>query len=358
MSVTKLSWDKVDARQQSRRGKPCDILSAERFQSVLQHERLRADRSRLPFCLIAIDFDVEPVDVEDALETIHERVRSTDEAGWMLDGRLGVITPYTAGHGAQRLAQDIVSLIGSKLREPEIKIHEYMPEEYPAPDREETPVARTESTSVGRGDLDELLMQATPIWKRSIDVIVAIVALLLLSPLFLTVAILIKFFAPGPVFFVQWRSGLGSKPFRMLKFRTMVIDAESRRSSLMPLNEQDGPAFKLGNDPRITPLGHWLRRLSIDELPQLWNVFKGEMSLVGPRPLPCVESDGCQPWQRRRLTVAPGMTCFWQTENRSSAIPFDRWMRMDVHYVDTRSLKTDIRILARTFLFVIGLRGR
>ena len=144
----------------------------------------------------------------------------------------------------------------------------------------------------------------------------------------------------------------------MYKFRTMVVDAEQRQQRLLTLNEQDGPAFKMERDPRITPIGHWLRRLSIDELPQLCNVLKGEMSLVGPRPLPCAESDGCHSWQKRRLTVTPGMTCSWQVLDRTTLVPFDQWMRMDVRYALSRCPKQDVMLLVKTVLFIIGLRGR
>jgi lipopolysaccharide/colanic/teichoic acid biosynthesis glycosyltransferase len=142
----------------------------------------------------------------------------------------------------------------------------------------------------------------------------------------------------------------------MYKFRSMVSDAESRKADLLALNEQDGPAFKITGDPRITRLGRFLRDSSIDELPQLWNVLKGDMSLVGPRPLPCDETANCLDWQRRRLDVTPGLTCIWQVRGRSQ-VTFNEWVRMDVEYVQRRSLWCDVQILLATVPAVIARRG-
>jgi lipopolysaccharide/colanic/teichoic acid biosynthesis glycosyltransferase len=256
------------------------------------------------------------------------------------------------------LAEDFVSLLPSGIAEPDIKIYEYESGTTPARGNEAKPAGSNVRPTAGASEMDELFVRATPLWKRLFDVVGAITGLIALSPLFLIVACAIKLGSPGPVFFVQRRTGLGGKDFPMYKFRTMVRDAEEKQSHLIQLNEQDGPAFKIGNDPRITPIGHWLRRLSVDELPQLLNVLRGEMSLVGPRPLPCSEARGCQSWQRRRLTVTPGMTCSWQVQDRTTLVPFNEWMRMDVQYAESRCLLLDLKLLAKTLLFVIGLRGR
>src|SRR5579883_455415 len=189
--------------------------------------------------------------------------------------------------------------------------------------------------------------------KRVFDIIVSSILLLLLSPLFLVIAILIKLSSPGPVFFTQDRVGLGKRRFKMYKFRTMVADAEQRISQLEHLNEVSGPVFKLKNDPRITPLGKLLRQSSFDELPQLINVLKGEMSLVGPRPLPVRDYKGFnQDWQRRRFSVRPGLTCLWQIAGRSS-IPFETWMQLDLQYIDRWSFWLDLQILMRTIPAVL-----
>src|SRR5205085_1942689 len=152
------------------------------------------------------------------------------------------------------------------------------------------------------------------------------------------------------------RSGWGGRPFLILKFRTMVADAEARKSSLMALNEQDGPAIKIKRDPRVTKVGRFPRKTSLDELPQLWNVLVGNMSLVGPRPLPMDESAGCDQWQRGRLDVTPGLTCIWQVEGRSR-VTFDQWMRMDVNYIRRRNFFHDVKILSQTIPAVLLRKG-
>jgi exopolysaccharide biosynthesis polyprenyl glycosylphosphotransferase len=193
--------------------------------------------------------------------------------------------------------------------------------------------------------------------KRAVDLVVAAALLVLLTPLFILVAILIKLTSPGPVFFVQDRVGLHKRSFRFVKFRTMVQDAEHQQAALEKLNQVSGPVFKIWNDPRTTALGSILRKTSIDELPQLINVVLGDMSLVGPRPLPlrdyrAFDSD----WHRRRFSVRPGMTCLWQIEGRNS-IPFDRWMELDMQYIDQWSLWLDFKILANTLPAVVAGKG-
>lgn len=157
--------------------------------------------------------------------------------------------------------------------------------------------------------------------------------------------------------FKQRRIGLGGIPFEILKFRTMVVDAESQKNALKHLNEQDGPAFKIKEDPRVTRIGRVLRFTCVDELPQLWNVLRGDMSLVGPRPLPCDESDACRWWHRRRLDVQPGITCTWQARGRSM-VSFDEWMRLDLEYVRRRSFGFDMQVLFATFAFLLVRRFR
>ncbi|WP_254063834.1 sugar transferase [Granulicella sp. S190] len=184
--------------------------------------------------------------------------------------------------------------------------------------------------------------------KRTADVVISFVMLVLLAPLFVMIAALIKLTAPGPVFFKQTRMGYGKRPFEILKFRTMVQDAERLMSQVEHLNETQGPTFKLKNDPRITPAGKFLRKTSLDEIPQLINVLVGDMSLVGPRPLPLRDYEGFeQDWHRRRFSVKPGITCLWQIMGRSS-IGFDEWMALDMRYIDQWSVWLDIKILCQT----------
>jgi exopolysaccharide biosynthesis polyprenyl glycosylphosphotransferase len=184
--------------------------------------------------------------------------------------------------------------------------------------------------------------------KRLIDIVASTVLLLVLAPLFIAVVLFIKWDSPGPVFFGQERVGFNKRRFRMLKFRTMINGSDQQQCSLEHLNEAQGPVFKIKNDPRITRVGAFLRRYSIDELPQLVNVLKGEMSLVGPRPLPVrdVERIDTQ-WHKRRFSIKPGITCLWQVNGRSN-IGFNEWVRMDLDYIDTWSLGLDLLILVKT----------
>jgi len=193
--------------------------------------------------------------------------------------------------------------------------------------------------------------------KRVIDILGSTALLLLLAPLLLLVALLIRLDSPGPVLFMQERVGLNRRRFKLLKFRTMVQEADKKQELFEALNEADGPVFKIKNDPRVTRLGRILRQFSIDELPQLINVLKGEMSLVGPRPLPLrdVKLIDAQ-WHKRRFSVKPGLTCLWQVNGRSD-VSFERWVRMDLEYIDTWSLSLDLKILLKTIPVVFRGSG-
>jgi exopolysaccharide biosynthesis polyprenyl glycosylphosphotransferase len=194
--------------------------------------------------------------------------------------------------------------------------------------------------------------------KRIFDFVVALALLILLAPLFLVIAGLIKLTSAGPVLFVQKRVGLNKRTFDIYKFRTMVVNAEHRIQDMEHLNEVSGPVFKIRNDPRLTPIGKFLRKTSIDELPQLFNILKAEMSLVGPRPLQLRDYElftkDCEDWQRCRFSVRPGITCLWQVNGRSS-VPFEKWMELDLQYIHKWSLWLDLKILAKTIPAV--LRG-
>lgn len=222
-------------------------------------------------------------------------------------------------------------------------------------------LARSQST-----DLDGLplvSLHSAPLFswrteaKRVFDFISAMVLLLISAPALLLVAIVIKLDSRGPIFFVQERVGLNKRRFRMLKFRTMQIDAEARMGEIEHLNEKTGPIFKIKNDPRITLVGRWLRRTSIDELPQLVNVLLGDMSIVGPRPLSVRDATRMElAWQKRRFSVKPGLTCLWQVSGRSN-LSFDQWMQLDLEYIDRWSLGLDASILLRTIPAIVLARG-
>nr|WP_317331752.1 sugar transferase [uncultured Romboutsia sp.] len=190
--------------------------------------------------------------------------------------------------------------------------------------------------------------------KRVIDIVGSLAGIILLSPLFLIVAILIKLEDPkGKIFFTQERNGKYPKTFKMYKFRSMVHNAEELLKDLMDRNEQTGPAFKINDDPRITKVGKFIRKTSIDELPQLFNVLKGDMSLVGPRPPIPHEVEQYNSYQMQRLAVKPGLTCIWQVSGRNN-IGFDEWVEMDIEYIKTRNLWLDIKLIFKTVGVLFG----
>jgi exopolysaccharide biosynthesis polyprenyl glycosylphosphotransferase len=190
--------------------------------------------------------------------------------------------------------------------------------------------------------------------KQLLDFFGAALLLIVTTPLLAATALMVKCTSPGPIFFRQQRSGLNGRPFTLYKFRTMVSNAEQLKHELAAMNEMSGPVFKLVNDPRITAFGRLLRKSSIDELPQLFNVIRGEMSLVGPRPLPVDEVKRFNdPAHRRRLSVKPGLTCLWQVSGRNKVKDFKDWVRLDLEYIDNWSLWLDVKILFRTLPVVI-----
>lgn len=192
--------------------------------------------------------------------------------------------------------------------------------------------------------------------KRIFDVVMSLIALVVLSPVCLITAIAIWVEDKGPVIFTQDRNGLNGVVFRMYKFRSMCINAPEMHKDLLEKNELDGPAFKLKDDPRVTKVGRFIRKTSIDELPQLINIIKGDMSIVGPRPLPTYETAQCNEYQNQRLLVRPGLTCYWQCSGRND-IPFDEWMELDLKYVREASFLVDIKIILMTVKAVISGKG-
>lgn len=193
--------------------------------------------------------------------------------------------------------------------------------------------------------------------KSIIDKAGAALAILLSAPIMMLTALIVKLDSPGPILFKQMRAGLNGRPFVLYKFRTMCSDAEAKKKSLWSRNEMSGPVFKIKEDPRVTRVGKFLRKFSIDELPQLFNVLMGEMSLVGPRPPLPGEVSHFEPWQHRKLSVRPGLTCLWQVNGRNN-VDFEEWMRMDLQYIDNWSLWLDAKILAKTIPAVVSGTGR
>lgn len=189
--------------------------------------------------------------------------------------------------------------------------------------------------------------------KRLIDIIVSSLGLVILSPILLIVVISIKLESKGPIFFSQKRIGINGNEFNMFKFRSMVVNAEELKEKLASKNEMSGPMFKMKDDPRITKVGKFIRKTSIDEIPQLFNVLKGEMSLVGPRPSLPNEVKEFEEWMLKRLEVKPGLTCYWQVMGRSN-IEFEEWMKLDVRYVNERNTWIDIKLIFKTFFVLFG----
>ncbi len=313
-----------------------------------------------------------PATWEMLAKLLPDRLRMTDEAGWLDDDRVCAILPFTPPGGAVKVADDLCLLFPENVPPPICTVFAYPSGNLPLgcdggaggdsgadrtpaePGRRGRPADRASEPE--HGPLEPMFLRPVSLGKRAVDVVGAGAGLLALLPAFPFVALAVKLTSPGPVFFRQKRAGLGGRPFVMWKLRTMVADAEARKGELVAQNEQDGPAFKIKCDPRVTRLGRFLRATSIDELPQLWNVLKGDMSLVGPRPLPCGEADKCEPWQRRRLDVVPGLTCIWQVRGRS-AVSFADWVRMDVEYIENQSLAADVRLLLATVPAVVFRKG-
>jgi lipopolysaccharide/colanic/teichoic acid biosynthesis glycosyltransferase len=352
------------------------LNSIERMRNILDRERMRADRGNTMFTLVTFTCS-ETTDnayLAELGRIAQERIRTTDDVGMLGPHCIGLVLPETSAGGAWRVADDICSKLPTTKPRPQCDVYVHPAGRISRPDDQSQQTDRREGETAGRGNdeyapvgaddddpraaqaIQFFFEQSMPRWKRAIDLVGAATALLILSPLLAVTAIAIKLTSPGPVFFTQMRHGLGGRPFKIYKFRTMCVDAEAKKQALRKFSEQKGPAFKMKNDPRITRLGSFLRKTSIDELPQLINVVLGDMSLVGPRPLPCDESERCLPWQQRRLDVTPGLTCIWQIEGRSR-VSFDDWARMDVRYIQSRSLVKDAKLIAQTLPAVMLRKG-
>ncbi|HEX5471926.1 MAG TPA: sugar transferase [Lacipirellulaceae bacterium] len=334
------------------------FLDEKCFRFEMARERMRVDRNRSPLAVLTIELPIDratPADFDFLGRTLIRRLRITDTIGCITDRKIGVLLPDTTAAGAWKVASDICSVYPVGHDRPNCEVFVY-PEDQSskregAAQREPEPVASPTTAAV-----ESLFAMPTPKWKRAIDVLGAFIGLVLSLPLLIVAGVAIKLSSRGPIFYSQLREGLGGRRFRIYKLRTMKLDAESQQLHLRVYSTQDGPAFKMPDDPRTTWVGRWLRATSLDEIPQFLNVLRGEMSLVGPRPLPVHESLQCTPWQRQRLHVLPGMTCIWQISGRST-VSFDEWMRMDLQYVRRRSLLHDLSLLLATGPSVIASRG-
>jgi lipopolysaccharide/colanic/teichoic acid biosynthesis glycosyltransferase len=336
------------------------LLSDRDFRFAADCERMRVDRNGSVLSLLLIRLarsKATETDIGLLARVLEGRLRVTDTPGLLDDGRIAVLLPDTPAEGAWKVATDVSEIYPPGPERPECDVLVYPPHhrlrEPLADDAEPVPAppeaAELESTEF-------FFSKALPTWKRIIDVLGAAVGLLVTAPVVCVAAAAIKISSPGPAFFVQEREGRGGKRFHICKLRTMCVDAEEQKDELRPLSQQDGPAFKMKRDPRTTKLGRFLRWSSIDELPQFWNVLRGEMSLVGPRPLPTPESQACESWQRRRLEITPGITCTWQVCGRGK-VRFDDWVRMDLRYAARPSFWSDVKLMFVTIPSLVFQRG-
>lgn len=373
-----------------------DLCAPRELEQAIQRERSRVDRTQGQFAVVSFFPNHGRSDRRRLLplvDHLKRRSRTVDDLGWSHDNKLCLVlancSPAAAANLAAEMCRDFssddltlaftlfhyaadgrsgnhpgplssdaaVRPAAMKAINPACRSRAVPPLEREPPESAEQSEGAESSAWELASSMEVLLVRDMPWWKRTLDVTAAAAALILLAPLFAIIALAIKLSSPGPMLFQQIRSGRGGQPFTLYKFRSMVPDAEIQKSELLAMNEQDGPAFKMENDPRVTRVGRILRAFSMDELPQLWNVLRGDMSLVGPRPLPINEAEACVGWQRQRTDVTPGLTCFWQVQDRRAKIPFVDWARMDIRYIGGRSPWVDLRLLVQTVLFIIRRKG-
>jgi len=341
---------------------PNFLLGESDFRFVADCERMRVDRNGSVVSLLFVTLPTAHSSHEEVMflaRVLEGRLRMTDTAGRLKDGRIAVLLPDTPEEGAWKVATDVSEVYPPGPTRPECDVLVYPNPHSDVPRRHAQQEDETVAIDFKQSKTDSTEMffaKPTPFWKRALDLMGGTVGLALGSPVLLTAALAIKATSPGPVFFRQEREGLGGRRFKIIKLRTMCVDAEEQKSRLRKYSEQDGPAFKLKADPRTTKVGRFLRWSSIDELPQFINVLKGEMSLVGPRPLPTEESTACNGWQRRRLSVKPGMTCTWQVFGRGNVL-FDDWVRMDLQYARQSHPLHDLKLMFATIPSLIFHRG-
>lgn len=384
------------------------LLSSRQFDRELNRERLRATRRSIPFCLLTVELLTKAGSTRRStnkqnrqlVDLLLRNLRVTDEKGILATFRYGVLLVDTPEMGGRAVLDRLARLTSAEGLEVRLNLQVHDPNGFgedqennqdasgdrraddrrrddPADSEEawvrlastaaESP-APTEPSTLShnrvQSSIDDITLAGSQqqssqagLWlKRGIDVVGAGIGLVLAGPAILGAMAAIKLTDGGPVFFRQTREGQNGRPFTILKLRTMIVDAEKFQAELRAESHRDGPAFKISRDPRVTKVGHFLRATCLDELPQLINVLTGDMSLVGPRPLPWHESRACERWHRRRLDVRPGLTCTWQV-NKAKAVTFDDWMRMDLRYIDQLGLFQDLRLIAQTVVVPVTGRG-
>ena len=361
------------------------LLSAAQFNREVAKERIRASRRSFPFCIITLDLDAagRPKRGKRMLvRMLHRNLRMTDQKAYLGHDRFGILlvdTPEMGGRSVMDRLTQLAHKHGLRITM-NLKVHD--PDGF-SPDEDQDKPADSiashddDTTATGRRRGDDRNSSWLPVAgevevttedplvgrpavrmaaKRMLDVTGASFGLIVTGPIILAAMYAVRRQDGAAPIFKQTREGLRGKPFTIFKLRTMVVNAEASQAELRSQSHRDGPAFKISQDPRVTKVGQFLRKTCIDELPQLWNVLIGDMSLVGPRPLPWHESRACVPWHRRRLDVRPGMTCYWQVE-KDKVDTFDDWMRLDLRYLDQVSVMEDLRLIARTVMVPMTGRG-
>jgi lipopolysaccharide/colanic/teichoic acid biosynthesis glycosyltransferase len=376
------------------------IYSAEEFRQILRRERARTDRSSREFSLVVFDigssFNSDAVDVvaQCLVHVLEPRVRTTDEVGWCDERRIGIVLPDTPAQGAWKLVKGVCKaisanarpscytvytypsswMIGSDDDAPQARVvnplpaldhnmsetaskSECSPACKPALSAVQPKTSRAQANARSVESVEQFFAHSMPLWKRIVDIVGSLFGLVLFFPLFLLIGIMIKIVSPGPVFFKQLRAGYMGKLFTCWKFRTMRLytDTSTHKRYLKELIHAEKPMTKLdvGDDVRIIPLGKLLRQLGLDELPQLINVIRGEMSLIGPRPCIPYEAREYLPWQRKRFDTMPGLTGLWQVSGKNRTT-FNEMMRLDITYVKQRSFWLDVKIFLKTFPAIIS----
>jgi len=346
-----------------------NINSVAAFRAILAKERARVDRNSHVFSLVA--FNVRRPDSGIAapkyfIDSLKKQIRITDEIGWVDKHSIGLLL-FNAGRAeANRFIEKIQKNYAEET------LCKYSISTYPEDRETHNGLGSTchhsmpgvTSSHVYRKNpdrpialqLQSIFYDDISIWKRLSDIILSASALIVLGPLLIATAIAVKLSSKGPIFFKQNRAGLGGKPFTILKFRTMYLDAEEKKRELLQFNERTGPVFKMENDPRITRLGVHLRRWSLDEFPQLFNVLVGDMSLVGPRPPSMDEVAKYENWHKYRLEMKPGITCIWQVYARHEKC-FENWVRLDIKYRREQSFLLDMKLLFMTIPAVLSRKG-
>jgi lipopolysaccharide/colanic/teichoic acid biosynthesis glycosyltransferase len=391
-----------------------ELYTAAQMRHVLRRERARCDRNSGSFSLVLFKLEILPVKERNLMrlaKLVLDLIRETDEIGRFDDQTICAVLPDTAPNGAAILVNRVRERADARGLVPTCTVFAY-PDAGPDDELGSTSNSNGQSNghlsngshkdlhTNGNGNghmrmtpspddsgelafdqggpalailnmpsrstrmepatevlpLGYLLAEPLPWWKRAVDIIASSIGILATLPLMIVAAIGIKLTSPGPIIFKQKRTGLGGKHFSIYKFRTMNVGADKMVDALRHKSEQDGPAFKLKNDPRIFRFGKLLRNTSIDELPQLFNILFGDMTLVGPRPLPIKEADACNGWYAHRHDVTPGLTCIWQVHGRSR-VKFEDWMRMDRRYAKRRHLWSDIKLVIKTIPAVLLRRG-